>query len=270
MTTINDDMTTFFSGEKLFGDDFEQSDITKWYEDEENGYSSLGAENRSTYQYQYHALDQLCAYRYLNKKQYDHVLGLGSAYGEEFVPIMDKITDISIVDVADAFAVDNIHGKPISYFKAVETGTLPFENDSFNLVTCFSVLHHIPNISYVVGEIYRCMKLDGIALIREPTVSMGDWRKPRHGLTKRERGIPRDIMRSIFRNAGFTIENETNCVFPLTSRISNIMGIPTYDNKLITQMDKLLSSAFNWNYSYHRTSFFRKIAPAAAFWVLKK
>lgn len=42
------------------------------------------------------------------------------------------------------------------------------------------------------------------ALIREPTISTGNWRRPRPGLTRRERGISKPILRAVVERAGFT------------------------------------------------------------------
>lgn len=47
--------------------------------------------------------------------------------------------------------------------------TLPFSNDSFDLVTCLMTLHHIPeeNLCKLLTEIHRVMRPGGIIIIRE-------------------------------------------------------------------------------------------------------
>ena len=267
----DEDMSAYFSGEKLYGDDFDQPAIQQWFADEAEGYADLGAKDKAPYQYGYHALNDLHGFRYLDRnRKFRRAMGFGSAYGDELAPIAGRIQNISIVDPSDAFVVTEINGTPVSYFKPAPTGCLPFEDESFDLVTSLGVLHHIPNVSYVVSELYRCMEFGGIALIREPSNSMGDWRKPRRGLTRHERGIPIAIMRRVFQRSGFKIERATNCFFPLTPRLCGVFGVASYNNRFATALDQYLSDAFAWNYSYHRFSVLKKFAPSAVFWVLRK
>lgn len=266
----NDDMTPYFSAKKLFGDDFDLAEIRNWYKDEAEGYANLGAKRRETYRYSYHAMNWWNGYRYIKRRHFEHALGIGSAYGDELIPITGQISRISIVDSSDAFIVTDIEGTPVSYVKAEETGDLPFADNTFDLVTCFGVLHHIPNVSHVVSEMYRCMVPGGIALIREPNNSMGDWRKPRRGLTRRERGIPDDIMRAILVKSGFTIDKVSHCFFPLIPRIYRMAGIAPYNSKVATLLDRGLSVLMKWNCSYHRQSILSKFAPSSVFWVIRK
>lgn len=42
---------------------------------------------------------------------------------------------------------------------------LPFENDSFDIVYSWGVLHHSPNTSKAIEEVYRVLRPDGIARI---------------------------------------------------------------------------------------------------------
>ncbi len=268
--SVKNNLAQFFSGEILYGDDFSQSEISEWYKDEAEGYAELGSGNRDKYKYGYHACNWYYGYRYLRNEHFKNALGLGSAYGDEFIPISNKIRHITIVDSSKMFVVADIKGTPVSYIEALETGTLPFNDNYFDLVTCFGVLHHIPNVSYVVKEMYRCTNHGGKVLVREPVTSMGDWRKPRKGLTKRERGIPSNILNDTFQETGFKIEEFSYCFFPLTPRIWNIFGIAPYNNIASTLFDYWLSKAFSWNYSYHRQSVLSKFAPTNTFWVLRK
>ncbi len=54
MTT---DLTEYFAGTKLYGDDFSLGEIEAWFKDEAEGYADLGAKNRSTYRYAYTELN---------------------------------------------------------------------------------------------------------------------------------------------------------------------------------------------------------------------
>ena len=46
---------------------------------------------------------------------------------------------------------------------------LPYDDNSFNLITCLMILHHIPpiNLEKLMDEIYRVLKKGGIIIIRE-------------------------------------------------------------------------------------------------------
>ncbi len=47
--------------------------------------------------------------------------------------------------------------------------TIPYNHESFDLVTCFMVLHHVPkeNLNSLLKEIFRVMKPGGVLIIRE-------------------------------------------------------------------------------------------------------
>jgi hypothetical protein len=98
---------------------------------------------------------------------------------------------------------------------------------------------------------------------------MGDWRQHRKGLTKRERGIPFEIMKSIILKCGFTIQKCTPCVFPFIAKLNFLVRAP-FNSKIIVKIDATLSRLFNFNQKYHRVTIFEKIGPWACFWVLKK
>ena len=185
---MKDDLSIFYSGIALYGDDFDIEQISEWYADEQEGYASLGAKSRVNYSYGYHNLNYQHGFKYIKNKLFNNAIGFGSAYGDEFKQIANNITgSITILDPSDAFSdVKEVYGIPCNYIKPNVNGDMPFKDDKFDLVTCLGVLHHIPNVSHVMREAYRCLSPGGYMLLREPIVSMGDWRQPRKGLTKRE------------------------------------------------------------------------------------
>lgn len=260
----------YLAGEALYGDDFSSSQIAQWYADEKEGYADLGAKDAVSYSYGYHAWNSFHAYRYLPDVPFQHVLGFGSAYGDEFLPIISNVKNVTIIDPSDAFVRENVHGVPARYMKPNSDGRLPLRDNSFDLVTCFGVLHHIPNVSFVVTEIFRTMRPGGYFVLREPIVSMGDWRKPRRGLTKRERGIPLPIFRNILATSGFEIVNSTLCAFPFTQRLFRVFRPDVYNSAVIARIDSLLSVAFSWNVCYHHRNIFERVRPTSAFFVLRK
>ena len=263
-------------GEILYGDDFTPDEIAQWFEDEREGYFNLqydtdqpSAEDGPAYAYEQLA-EQHC-FRWLPAGRLDRALGIGSAHGAELKPILARSQSVTVLEPSDGFASQSIHGKPVTYVKPNASGLMPFESASFDIVVCFSVLHHIPNVSTVIGEMFRVLKPGGYALLREPTHSMGDWRKPRRGLTKRERGIPLKIFRGIVLGAGFSITKEVPCMFSLMSRLSPLMGgRSVWTSSAVVRVDRALCALPVWPQKYGAEKVWHKIRPTAVSFVLQK
>jgi SAM-dependent methyltransferase len=207
---MSENIAIYLRGEKLYGDDFSPEEIEQWFTDEREAYANLGARERSEYRYSYHRLNWVHGYAYIGRCRLPQVLGLGSAWGDEFAPIINLVDSITILDPSDAFQRQTtINGVPCRYEKPDTMGAMHFGDATFDLITSFGTLHHIPNVSRVVQECARCLKPGGIMLLREPIVSMGDWRRPRGCLTKRERGIPINIFDDIIEKAGLSVRRRS-------------------------------------------------------------
>lgn len=268
---MSDEYTAYFSGKKLYGDDFSPEQIAAWFQDEAEAYADLGAREKSRYSYGYHQLNEHHAFRHIRHLRFERALGLGSAYGDEFNPIADRIAHITIIDPSDAFtSVRHIRDTPCEYQKPATSGDIAFGDATFDLIVCLGALHHIPNVSHVIRECHRCLKNGGVMLLREPVVSMGDWRRPRPGLTMRERGIPLQLLDNIVARLGFKTMRRTACDFPPVARLADRLGIQAYNSRILTRADALLSMAFAWNAKYHRTNLHDRFAPASVYYVLKK
>jgi SAM-dependent methyltransferase len=267
---MQDDLDRALRGEKLYGDDFPPGELQAWFDDEREAYANLGAKQRAAYRYGYHALNMEHGFRHLPDRRFERVLSFGGAYGDELLPVISRLKDIVISDPSDALAVSEIRGVPVAYTKPHVDGTIPFPDGAFDLLTCLGVLHHIPNVTAVVAEFYRCLSPGGYALVREPVISMGDWRAPRRGLTMRERGIPIAILRNTLQSTGFSIARETMCMFPLTYRFHWLLKDPVFNYRVIVKWDRLVSRLFMWNFRYHANNLWQKFRPASAFYVLQK
>jgi hypothetical protein len=57
----------YLSGERLYGEDLSLEEIQKWIGEEENAYCGLGAGNRKTYVYSYHALNWRHSFSHLRR-----------------------------------------------------------------------------------------------------------------------------------------------------------------------------------------------------------
>ncbi len=270
-------MEEYFNGTNLYGDDFSIDKIAQWYKEEEEGYSRIESRELQLLDqgiYLYGNMNKTHGYKYLDKnRMYKNVLGIGSATGHEFLPIIDRIENLYILEPSDKLQGQKINDKNITYIKPEINGDMIFENGFFDLVTCFGVLHHIPNVSYVMKEIHRTMNKDGIFLLREPIVSMGDWRQPRYALTKNERGLPKPFLDRQINNLGFEVISENYCftLSTLFSRLSqSILSKPIYAYKPYVYFDKYLSGLFKRNVKYHTENRFQRLFPQSVYFVLNK
>lgn len=266
-------MNDFFSGDKLFGDDFTHKQIQAWFEYEAEAYANLSknkpVDDVNEIIYGYNLLNEYHGYSNIKKKNDMVCMGIGAAYGAEFIPISSFIKEIHILEPSEKLRAEKLGEIPLHYKKPNIDGKIDYNDNSFDLITCFGTLHHIPNVSAVIAELARVLKPGGYLLIREPIISMGDWNNPRKGLTKFERGIPLNIFRRIFNELDLKVYKETPC-FTMTFFIQKILKRKLYDNKLYLKIDKILSSLFLFNYHYHAKNKLQRIAPTNVFYVLSK
>lgn len=265
-----DNINEYLSGRKLHGDDFEYDELKMWYEREAEGYSGLQTESCDSYIYKYHALNKAKFFKKIPNRRFSHVLGFGSAYCEELTPIVDQIKKITVLEPSGVFPRDNLCGVPMNYMKPRVNGEMEFEDASFDMIVCSSALHHVANVSKVIAEFARCVKPGGYVIIREPIVSMGDWSKPRKGLTAFERGIPLNIFQQIIDSTGLNIISENKCMFSITKKLSPVIRGPVYNSRLAVFLDDILCWFFAWNTTYHATKHWHKLRPTAISYVLQR
>ena len=267
-------MNKFFDGLEVYGDKFSQEEIAKWYEEEREGYSSLGNDKEiSNYKYAYHKQNIYNGYSKLPPERiFAKSLSIGGAYGHEILPIIKRIEEIHILEPSLKLRSLQLEDKfPIYHTPSID-GTLLFEDYTFDLITCFGTLHHIPNVSFVLSEIKRVCKPNGYILIREPIVSMGDWAKPRGKLTKNERGLPLKYIKEFLKTSPqFEIVNINYFGAKPIDRLFKILfqkSIMASDFGM--KVDSFFSKLFYFNYRYHATSWLEKIRPTAIYFVLKR
>lgn len=258
----------YLRGEALYGDDFNDDQLREWFESEFNTYSDkLG--NSKSYDYKFYAVDKYYGFKYITEDNLN-VLGIGSANGAELIPILDKIKSLTILENSNKYESILIDNKKINYLRANYRGVIDSPDNYYDLVICFSTLHHIANVSFVISEMARVLKRNKIALIREPIISMGDWNKPRVNLSKNERGIPLKIFRESINKAGFKIISESIWNFRPLVKLLFFYKDSIYNNLFLTIIDQILSYLFRFNIRYYPTNIFHKVAPSAVFLVLKK
>jgi 2-polyprenyl-3-methyl-5-hydroxy-6-metoxy-1,4-benzoquinol methylase len=262
-------MSDYFSGALLYGDDLDEPGIRQWYEQEEHGYYAL-AQTYSNYAYSYHALNRFQSYRFLTAR-YHCCLALGCATGDDIGPLAPLVDRFVAIEPAERWWSTQINGTPVEYRKPSILGDISMPRASVDLVVCLEALHHIPNASYVLSEMARVLRPGGQMILREPICTMGDWRMPRRGLTPNERGFPPAWLDAQTRLAGLRVLRKRYCSFPLTTRLARLFHLePAYNHAGLVRLDALLSWLTKWNLHYHRDSFFKKIAPLDAAYILQK
>jgi len=256
----------YSDGKALYGDDFTSDEIEAWFRDEAEAYFEL-PQDQEIGLYSYHARNWRHGFRYLPESTFDHVLCLGGAFGDELQPVLSRAKHVTVLEPASGF-----QNPRFKYVTPNPSGRIPFADNSFDLVTCFGVLHHVPNVSAVIREMARCTKRSGWQLVCEPSHSMGNWEKPRRMLTRRERGIPHALMRKFILESGLQIVRERQCMFSLTSRMQYLLTKRqfVYNTPWITALDEYICGLPIWSKRYHATNVLQKLRPHAVFFVLQK
>lgn len=261
----------YLEGEEVYGDDFNLDQIMEWYRDEEKGYYSLynkSVSKRACIKENH--IHKFYVYNTLKSMEFKNALGLGSADGNEFIPFIKNIEHLTIIEIAEEFYKSDILGTPVEYRKPDVLGKLPYPDGIFDLIIASSVLHHIPNVTFVWSELTRCLKPGGILVSIEPIVYMGGMQGLRNGLTLRERGIP---IKFFDRNLEkYEIISRVQFDHAITRKIiCPFVKKDLAESTALMKLDHFLSKYFALNSKYYTKNLFRKLFQAASIcMVLKK
>jgi ubiquinone/menaquinone biosynthesis C-methylase UbiE len=266
------------AGQVLAGDDYTPQQISRWYAEEkeafyfyDNGNSKIDAHDAYL-----RTLTLRLAEKALRNRRGQHrtMLVLGPGTGLEIDSILNYDSAIKVIFVE---ASENLREGLLTRFPRSivlppkESGELSIESNSIDIVLALSVLHHIPNVSYLLKEFARVLRNEGYAILREPCSSMGDWRTAR-GLTPNERGIPRSWMLKNARR--FQLEAVTRPVPILFNPLSRLIKKIKCDDFMLTSayfwLDYSLSNLLSINDWYWRDTWLKKIGPSGYFYVLTK
>ena len=254
----------------LYGDDFTIEKIEQWYKEEEEAYANLYGESVTSDTFEYTNFDVLFGFNRIPQKKYKNALGFGASWGYEFLPFIHNIEQLTIIESSENTVSEKLGNVHPIYVKSLPSGMIELPDNTFDLLTSFSVLHHIPNVTYVLSELIRITQKNGYLLIREPIHSMDLGRPQRNGLTKNERGIPKSYLLNILKNNNCEIIHVSYHYF-MHAFLSRKLHNPTFmRSKAYLQIDKFLSRLFLWNLHYAAKNPFQRIAPQYIYIVARK
>ncbi len=91
----------------------------------------------------------------------------GGHTANAFAPFVKKVTAVDMtpemLNAAEKFIRKNGHMN-VEFFLA-DAENLPFQDESFDLVTCRIAPHHFPNVNAFINEVYRVLRSDGYFLL---------------------------------------------------------------------------------------------------------
>jgi ubiquinone/menaquinone biosynthesis C-methylase UbiE len=123
-------------------------------------------------QFRYDELKKLGLFANLEINDYTKYLDFGGGIGD----VSSSISKNLKLKKENSFVTDiqNWLGKEhtdeyIKYitYRYLKTNSLPFEDGTFNIITCLQVLHHIPDKKYTISQLRRVINSNGILIVRE-------------------------------------------------------------------------------------------------------
>ncbi len=182
---------------KLLGDDYDLEGIRRWYEEEEAYHDQFQGGRSATYWSVYELFNRKYALeRFVRLEESKRLLSFGCAEGNETQQLRDRHRfQLYGIDASVALGEEFVRRNPHAIFKKARMdGVIDFPSEYFDYVLGFGVLHHVPNVSFVLVEIARVLRSGGRLVLREPIAWMyhGSTRPP--GISPRERGIPTSFL----------------------------------------------------------------------------
>jgi len=259
------------SGRQLYGEQLTPEQIERWNEQTNAVHGALLAAHDGSHRYQHAALDRFHAVGKLLRGRYECCVALGCAEGDDVSPLAGVVGRFIAIEPLEQCWRSVIGDKAAQYLRPSVLGDIALGDSSVDLVVAFDVLHHIANVSHVLGELARVLRPGGLLVVRDPISWMGDWRQPRRGLTANERGLPLAWFEQAARSAGFQIVRRRLCLFAPLSKVLRKVGLACpLARRPVILLDWLMSEGLRWNVRYRRQGLLAKFAPSSALWLLRK
>jgi len=258
---------------KLTGNSFDLDLIKKWYDEEEEWHNqfSNGRNDADNYWIIYEVFNRKYAIDKFAKLTSDSkVLSFGCAEGSDTAKLYKEFNfNLYGIEASDELIKAFKNGFPNAEIeKANIKGNINYPNNFFDYIFCFGVLHHIPNVSFVLKEFQRVLKKGGIAIIREPVCWMYNGDKRPADLSPNERGIPIEFFKSEFDKLNFEILEISKSYYkPLMSLMRKVSVMSKFPNA-IYYLDKMMCSLPDTN-KYYPENFIDRFAASSAFYVVK-
>jgi ubiquinone/menaquinone biosynthesis C-methylase UbiE len=115
-----------------------------------------------------HASEEIAIRKLLKDVQVAHAVDVGGGYGRLSVVLKDYAKKVTLAEPSQQqldIAKDFLKGKPQVDMVLAQADSLPFEDNSVDLVLVVRVIHHLPDPSPAFREISRILKKDGLFLI---------------------------------------------------------------------------------------------------------
>jgi ubiquinone/menaquinone biosynthesis C-methylase UbiE len=170
-----------------------------------------------------------------------HLLDVACGQGEFLSFALQRGLQVSGVDLSDLAAEEARRRVPEADVRVGEAESLPFDDESFDLVSCLGSLEHFPDPAASAREMHRVLKVGGEALIFVPNLFfLGHiWFGLRHGTQPTEGGQSfSEVYRSsegwreLLEQAGLSVRGyhpwnyiyATTRVAPTVSRLWNLVS----------------------------------------------
>lgn len=252
------------SGLRLYGEGLDDAALGEWLAAEAQGYAGLvgeAAESRTA------ALTRQHLLQHLPPAEFPLALALGPGTGGDYAALAGRVGRYIAIEPARSLWRSELAGAPAEFREPTPRGKIDLPDASLDLAAGFGVLHHIPNVSEVLQEIARVLRPGAPLILREPIGWLGDFRQPRPGLTRHERGIPHRLMDRMLADAGFAVAAKSFASFPGPRELAWRLGQDPWDRAGWVRLDALLARAMAWNAGYRRETLAAKLAPRLCHWL---
>lgn len=259
---------------KLLGNDFNQEEIKKWYEEEEKYHNQFegGRNDADEYWTIYEEFNRKYAInKYVRFNENTRILSFGCAEGSDTAKLYREYKfKLYGLESSEQLISAFKKGFPeAEIVKASTDGNIDYPAGFFDYVFCFGVLHHIPNVSLVLKEFHRVLKPGGTAIIREPLCWMYSGEVRPRDLSPNERGIPVEFFKEEFAKLNFEILKISYSYYKPLMHFVRKSPFSWKFPELIYGLDSFLSSIPNRK-NYFPKGVLDKFNAGSAYYVIKK